>query len=64
MDELIKTVTDRAGITPEQAKSAVASVVEFIKAKVPGLGDQIAAALDGTGGAADVIGNLRGKLGL
>lgn len=65
MDELIKTVTDRAGITPDQAKAAVASVVEFLKTKMPGVGEQIAGMLTGSGGsAADVIGNLRGKFGL
>jgi hypothetical protein len=66
VDELIQKVADKAGISPEQAKNAVNTVMEFIKTKMPGLGDQIAGLLSGGGGggAGDVLGNLRGKLGL
>lgn len=65
MDELIKLVADKAGISPDQAKNAVAGVIDFLKAKAPGIGDQISGVLSGSGGgAADVLGNLRGKLGL
>ena len=41
MDELIKTVSEKAGINPEQAKVAVSSVLEFIKGKLPMLGEQV-----------------------
>ena len=63
MDELIKKVTERAGINPEQAKSAVQTVIEFIKTKMPGVGDQVSAMLagGGAGGTGDVVGNLRDK---
>jgi hypothetical protein len=70
VDELIKTVTEKAGINPEQAKSAVNTVLEFIKAKMPGIGEQVAGFLKGGGGdgggggVGDAIGNLRGKLGI
>jgi hypothetical protein len=64
MEELIQKVTEKAGISPEQAKNAVATVVEFIKTRVPGIGDQVAGLLSGNGGTSDVIGSLRGKLGL
>lgn len=65
MEELVKKVTEKAGINPEQAKNAVSTVLEFIKAKLPGLGDQITGALSGGGGGVgDVVGNLRGKLGI
>jgi hypothetical protein len=43
-------------------------VLEFIKAKMPGIGEQVAGALTGGGGGGggvgDAIGNLRGKLGI
>jgi hypothetical protein len=62
MDELIKTVSARAGISEEQAKTAVTSVVEFIKGKLPMLGEQVQGLLGGDGqggnplaGAADAI---------
>ena len=62
MDELIKTVSEKAGINAEQAKSAVNSVMEFIKTKVPGLGEQITAALSGGGGG--VVDAVRKKIGI
>lgn len=61
MEELIKSVTEKAGINPEQAKSAVGTVLEFIKAKMPGIGEQVQSALAGgneggaLGGAADAL---------
>ena len=66
MDELIKTVSERAGINPEQAKTAVTSVIEFVKGKLPMLGEQVQGLISGEGGgslanAADVI---KKKLGL
>ena len=50
MDELIKTVTEKAGINADQAKKAVTSVFEFIKNKVPGIGDQLQGLINGEGG--------------
>ena len=66
MDELIKKVTEKAGINPEQAKNAIASVVDFLKAKMPGVGEQVAGMLSGGsgGGAGNVIDSVRGKLGI
>ncbi|MBP3956568.1 hypothetical protein J8F10_14910 [Gemmata sp. G18] len=62
MDELIKTVSEKAGINPEQAKAAVNSVVEFVKNKVPVVGEQLQGLLSGGGdggnplaGAADAL---------
>ena len=49
MDELIKTVSDRAGINPEQAKVAVSSVLEFIKGKLPMIGEQVQGLIAGNG---------------
>lgn len=61
MDELIKTVAQKAGISPEQAQTAVNSVVEFAKTKLPGIGEQLQGLLSGGGdgnpltGAADAL---------
>ena len=62
MDELIKTVSEKAGINQEQAKAAVSSVVEFIKGKFPMLGEQVQGLITGSGdggnplaGAADAL---------
>lgn len=35
MEELIKRVSERAGITEEQARTAVETVAEFLKERVP-----------------------------
>jgi len=63
MDDLIKTVSEKAGISAEQAKTAVNTVVEFVKNKVPGVGDHLKALLSG-GNAGDVLGDLRKKIGI
>jgi Bacterial nucleoid DNA-binding protein len=35
MDELLSRVTERTGLSPEQAKSAVETVLGFLKEKLP-----------------------------
>lgn len=35
MDELVKLVTQKAGITEAQAKTAINTVLEFVKSKLP-----------------------------
>lgn len=42
-DELVKVVTEKAAVTPEQARKAVTVVIEELKAKLPA---PIAAQLD------------------
>jgi len=64
VDELIQKVTEKAGINAEQAKNAVNSVIEFLKVKVPGIGDQISAMLSGGGGGGGIIDSVKSKLGL
>jgi hypothetical protein len=49
VDELIKTVSEKAGISPEQAKTAVTSVIEFLKGKFPALGEQVQGYISGDG---------------
>ncbi len=66
MDELIKTVSEKAGISPEQATNAVNSVVEFVKAKAPVVGEHLQSLLGGTSGGslADAADTLRKKFGI
>ncbi len=65
MEELIKKVSAKAGISGDQAKSAVSSVIEFVKGKVPMLGDQLQGLLGGEGGnpVANVTDSLKKKFG-
>ena len=44
MDELIKLVTQKAGISEAQAKSAVETVIGFLKGKLPA---PVASQIDG-----------------
>jgi hypothetical protein len=60
VDELIKKVTERAGINADQAKKAVQSVIDFIQEKVPGVGGQIKALIEGKAGG---LGEIAGKIG-
>ena len=59
MDELIQLVTDKAGISEAQAKTAVATVMDFMKDKLPSpLAGQVEAAMGGEGmasGASDLL---------
>jgi uncharacterized protein (DUF2267 family) len=64
MDELVKLVTRRAGISEDQAKKAVDAVLGFLKGKLPGpVGSQIEAVLKGdAGGLKDVAGKVGGLI--
>ena len=64
MDDLIKTVSEKAGISADQAKTAVNTVIEFVKNKVPGIGDHLKTLLSGGGNAGDMLGDLREKIGI
>jgi len=70
MDLLIKQITDRTGITEDQAKQAVETVLTFLKGRLPaGLGSQLDGLLGGemsslgsiAGGAQDTLGGPFGK---
>ena len=69
MEELIKQVTERAGISEEQARSAVNTVIGYLKTNLPaGLAGPLDSVLGGGGagaggGLADQAGNLVGGLG-
>jgi hypothetical protein len=72
MDELIKQVTQRSGISESQARTAVETVVGFLKERLPSpLAGQVDGALNSSAGAigtgidsiADRAGDLAGGLG-
>lgn len=65
MDELIKQVTTKAGISEEQARTAVSTVMGFLKDKLPApIAGQIENAMSGEGGGiGGVAGGLASKVG-
>ena len=68
MEEIIKQVTERAGISEAQARTAVETVLGFLKNRLP---EPLAGQFDGfvggaagaAGGLADTAGNVLGGLG-
>ena len=61
MDELIKQVVERTGISESQAQTAVTTVLGFLKGRLP---EPLAGQLDGLlGGAAGAAGGLAGTAG-
>jgi uncharacterized protein (DUF2267 family) len=64
MEELIKKVTTKAGISEDQAKTSITTVIDFLKEKLP---TPIAAQLDGVlgadGGVAGAVGGIAAKVG-
>jgi hypothetical protein len=65
MNDLIQQLTSKIGISADQARSAIETVVNFLKTKLPGaVGPQLDAALgQGGEGAAGVADKLKGMLG-
>jgi hypothetical protein len=72
MDELIKQVVERTGISEQQARGAVETVLGFVKTRLPApLAGQLEGVLGGAAGAAsgvadkagDVLGGLGGMFG-
>ncbi len=65
MDELIKRITEKTGISEDQARSAVTTVTGFLKEKLPApIAGQIDNVLSGAGGGvADKLGDVAGKVG-
>jgi hypothetical protein len=69
MQDMIKAVAEKVGISEEQAKMAVETVIGMLKDKLPapaqGALDMVTGAGDGAADAAKgVLGGLAGKLGL
>ncbi len=66
MDELIKLVSSKAGISADQAKVAVNTVLDFLKTKLPApVASQLDAVLQGSsaGNIADAAKNIGGMFG-
>ena len=62
MDELIKQVASKTGISEEQARMAVTTVLGFVKDRLPApIAGQIDSALTGEGGG--TLGDLASKAG-
>lgn len=63
MEELIQTVAERTGLTPDQAKSAIETIIGLIKDKLPmGLGDKVESLLQGGTDSSSLEGDLLGGL--
>ena len=61
MEDLIRQVVERTGISEAQAQTAVTTVLGFVKTRLP---EPIAGQLDGLlGGAAGAAGGLAGAAG-
>jgi len=68
MDQLIKQVVERTGISEEQARTAVQTVLGFVKDRLPApIASQVESVIGGGGGAggglADKAGDVLGGLG-
>ena len=66
MDELVKLVSKKTGLSEKMAKVAVDTIVKFIKDKLPApIAGQVDQALGGAGslGADDITKGLGGLLG-
>lgn len=64
MDELIKRVVEKTGISEDQARSAVNTVAAFLKQKLPApIAGQIDNVLGGGGGMSDQLGDVASKVG-
>ena len=65
MEQIIKMITEKTGISNEQAESAVNVVTDFLKEKLPaGMGNQLDGLLKGdTSSLGDMTGGLNDKLG-
>lgn len=66
MDQIVKLVTEKTGISEDQAKVAVQTVTNFLKDKLPGgLGSQIESFINGgaSGSIGDIAEGLKDKLG-
>ena len=64
MDELVKQVSQRTGISEDQARTAVTTVLGFLKDKLPApIGGQIDNLIAGESSAGGGIGDIASKVG-
>ena len=64
MDELVKQVAAKTGISEDQARSAVNTVIGFLKDRLPApLAGQLDNVVSGGGAAAGGLGDIASKVG-
>ena len=65
MDELVKRISEKTGISEDQARSAVSVVSNFLKEKLPApIAGQVDNVLSGVGGGVtDKLGDAAAKVG-
>ncbi len=65
MENIFKMVSEKSGISEAQAKSAVETVISFLKDKMPaGIGEQVESFLKGgTGSVGDAANGIKDKIG-
>ena len=64
MDELVKQVSQRTGISEDQARTAVTTVLGFLKDRLPApIGGQIENLNGGESSAGGGIGDIASKVG-
>jgi hypothetical protein len=64
MEELIKQVTARAGISEDQARSAINTVLDFVKTRLPEpIAGQVDNVIGGGDGVSGVVGDIADKVG-
>ena len=64
MDDLIKMVTEKVGISPEQARSAVETVLSHLKDKLPApVASQLEGLVSGQTSLSDITKSLGGLFG-
>ena len=62
MDELIKQITQKTGISEDQAKQAIQQVLDFIKQRLPApIASQVDSVLKGGAPDLGALGGLFGK---
>ncbi|MBI5031398.1 MAG: DUF2267 domain-containing protein [Chloroflexi bacterium] len=64
MDELVKTVAKKTGLSEDQARAATQAVLDYLKQKLPApVAGQIDTVLKGSGNIGDMAKGLGGMLG-
>lgn len=62
MQELIKLVTDKTGVSPEIATKAVDVITGYLKTKMPAMGGQLDSLLKGGAGAGAGVSDMAAKV--
>lgn len=64
MDDLLKTVQEKTGLSLEQAQGAIDAVLDFVKDKLPApIASQLEGLMGGGSDGGDDDGGLMGKIG-